>query len=365
MSNKTTENLLLREYVQSVLVEDSMGASTLADAGISAGDISAAAGPYGMAFGSGQDLKNTFITPFTDVFKTAVGKSKEITRKARTLLTVSFGVILTTLIPGLGVKYSKIFEKEKSDIQKIRNQYKDVYERTNKALSSTDAAFVAFMTAPDLTLSALALNKSPEVIKDTLSVLTGGFSDSLFDKVMNKNFEDLLDGEDASEKSRRKKRKIDNKKKQSSDLFGESLLKEISEEEATKKILSNKKFLSKSLAGSDSLREIQKIANETYKRSLSEIYEQAVAVLKEAKTVEDLEKITGKKIPEAEELKKLPPQEKEKAEKMLIEAARKTMKQFYIKNLQSQIDVVTKAGIPEETPYVQDYKATIQKIKSL
>ena len=364
MSNKTTENLLLREYVQSVLVEDSMGASTLADAGISAGDISAAAGPYGMAFGSGQDLKNTFITPFTDVFKTAVGKSKEITRKARTLLTVSFGAILTTLIPGLGAKYSKVFEKEKSDIQKIRNQYKEVYERTNKALSSTDAAFVAFMTAPDLTLSALALNKSPEVIKDTLSVLTGGFSDSLFDKVMNKNFEDLLDGEDASEKSRRKKRKIDNKK-QSSDLFGESLLKEISEEEATKKILSNKKFLSKSLAGSDSLREIQKIANETYKRSLSEIYEQAVAVLKEAKTVEDLEKITGKKIPEAEELKKLPPQEKEKAEKMLIEAARKTMKQFYIKNLQSQIDVVTKAGIPEETPYVQDYKATIQKIKSL
>lgn len=359
MSKNSSSSHLLKEYVKEVLTEDSFGASTLSDAGITAGDISAAAGPYGMAFGNREDLKNTFITPFTDVFKTAVGKSKEITRKARTLLTVSFGVILTTLIPGLGAKYAKVFEKEKSDIQKIRNQYKDVYERTNKALSSTDAAFVAFVTAPDLTLSALALSKSPEVVKDILSVFTGGFSDDLFNKVKDKNFGDLLDNSGSDSSKKKKKRDKDG------NVFGESLLKEISEEEATKKILSNRKFLRKSLSNSRSLGEIQKVATESYRRSLSEIYKQAVAVLKEAKTLEDLEKLTGKKIPEAEDLKNLPPQEKEKAEKMLIDAARKTMKEFYIKNLQSQIDAVAKAGIPEEAPYVQDFKETIQKIKSL
>jgi hypothetical protein len=357
MSKNKLSSRLLKEYVKEVLTEDSFGASTLSDAGITAGDISAAAGPYGMAFGSSEDLKNTFITPFTDVFKTAVGKTKEITRKTRTLLTVSFGVILTTLIPGLGAKYSEVFEKEKKDIQKIRNEYKDVYERTNKALASTDAAFIAFMTAPELTISALALSKSPEVIKGTLSVLTGGFSDTLFKKVMDANFEEFVD----------KKFSEKNKKKNESVAHSpvKQLLKEVSEEEASRKILSNKKFLKKSLAGASNLREIQKIATETYRRSLSEVYKQAVSVLREAKTIEDLEKLTGKKIPEAEELKQLPQQEREPAEKMLIDATRKTMKEFYVKNLQSQIDTVVKAGVPEESPYVQDFMNAIQKIRSL
>lgn len=361
MSNSKSSSFLLREYVKEVLSEDSFGASTLSDAGITAGDISAAAGPYGMAFGSREDLKNTFITPFTDVFKTAVGKSKEITRKARSLVTVSFGVILTTLIPGLSAKYSKIFEKEKKDIEKIRGQYKDVYEMTNKALGSADAAFVAFMTAPDLTLSALAISKSPEVVKGILSTLTGGLSDDLFKKVKDANFEEMEDESSDRKTDKSKKKKRTDKAKA---VTGESLLRENSEE-VDKKILSNRRFLRKSLSNSISLGEIQKVATESYRTSLSEVYKQAVAVLKEVKTVEDLEKFTGKKVPEAEDLKKLPPQEKEKAEKMLIDAARKTMKEFYIKNLQSQIDVVVKAGIPEEAPYVQDFKAVIQKIKSL
>lgn len=338
----TAGEKLLREYLMHLL-EDSFGASTLSDAGISAGDISAAAGPHGMAFGSKEDLKNTFITPFTDVFKTAVGKSKEITRKGRTLLTVGFATILTTLIPVLGARYSEIFRKEKEDINKIRSQYKDVYERTNKALSSTDAAFVAFMTAPDLALSALALHKAPGVAKDVLSVLTGGASDSLFDKVMSNNF-----GDSARRKS-----------------VGESILREVSEEEAAKKILSNKKFLRKALSGSRDFQAMQDAASKIYKNSLKNVYAQAVQILKDSRTIEDLERITGKKIPEAEKIKQLQGEEKEAAEKMLINATRKSMKDFYIKNLQSQVDSVLSAGIPEESPYVSDFREVIQKIKSL
>lgn len=350
---------LLKEYVRIILNEDSVGASTLSDAGITAGDISAAAGPYGMAFGSSEDLKNTFITPFTDVFKTAVGKSKEVTRKARTLLTVSFAVILTSLIPGLGARYSEVFKEEKKDIEKIKSEYKDVYERTNKALSSTDAAFIAFMTAPEICISALALSKAPAVMKDTLSILTGGFSDDLFDKVMDKNFED------GARRKKRDSKKRDGSRTSPSDVFGESFLKEASEENAARKILSNRKFIRKSLANSDSLREIQKVAIETYRETLRKVYGQAEDVLKNAKSIDDLEKIMKKKIPEAEKIKQLQGEEKKNAEKMLIDATRKAMKDFYVRNLQSQIEAVTSAGIPEETPYVQDFKETIQKIKSL
>lgn len=373
----TAGEKLLREYL-TYLLEDTVGASTLADAGISAGDISAAAGPYGMAFGSKEDLKNTFITPFTDVFKTAVGKSKEITRKGRTVLTVGFGAILSTLIPGLGVRYSEIFEKEKKDIEKIKSEYKDVYERTNKALNSTDAAFLAFMSAPDLALSAIAASKAPEVAKGTLSILTGGFSDKLFDKLMKKNFLDPYeDDEDYTRRPEpRKKRtsrrdstsvkKIENNadKKTESVETKLSLLREISEEEASRKILTNKKFLRKSLENS-SLRDVQKIAIETYRKSLNEVYRQALDVLKNAKSVEEIEKVAGKKIPEAEKLRQLQGEERQSAEKMLIDTIRKSMKEFYIKNLQSQVDVVLKAGIPEDAQYVIDFKETIQKIKSL
>lgn len=373
----TVGEKLLREYL-TYLLEDTVGASTLADAGISAGDISAAAGPYGMAFGSKEDLKNTFITPFTDVFKTAVGKSKEITRKGRTVLTVGFAAILSTLIPGLSVRYSEIFKEEEKDIDKIKNEYKDVYERTSKALASTDAAFLAFMSAPDLALTAIAARKAPEVAKDTLSILTAGFSDVLFDELMEKNFLDPEDDEDykhktASRKKRASRRdtsllkktdKSDNKKTEAVEL-NLSLLKEISEEEASRKILTNKKFLRKSLENSPNLRDVQKISIQTYRRSLNEVYKQALGVLKNAKSVEEIEKIAGKKIPEAEKLRQLQGEERQSAEKMLIDTIRKSMKEFYIKNLQSQVDVVLKAGIPEEAQYVIDFKETIQKIKSL
>lgn len=367
MSNKK-DTSLLREYVRDCLREDSY--SGYADAGVTAADI-AGASPYGMSFGSGSELAKTFIEPFTDVFKTAVGKTKEITRTAATAIPVAVGVILSTLIPGVSAHYKEVFDAEKKDLDKIKSQYKDVYARTNEALASSDAAFLAFMASPSAVMGAWGLSKAPGVMSGILSVASGGLSDQLFEKIKNENF-GSSSGPEKKKKSitrdaaEEKKKSSDGKKKQT-----ESFVKEAEEPEEesrddkiARKIYSNEKFIN-AVANSPKMREMQKVATETYRASLKEVYDQVDALFNKVKTVEDLKKFSKKPIPEIEKVEKLQGEEKQKAEQMLLEGTRKAIKQFYIKSLTTQYESVIRAGIPEDSQYVKDYKATIQKIKAL
>jgi hypothetical protein len=357
---------LLREYVREILTEEDGGVS--ADSyGYSGG------GAYGMSFGSQEDMYNTFIGPFVDVFKTAAGKSKEVVQKTKTLLHVALASTLTAIIPGFGYNYAEVFDDEKEKIEKIRSEYKDVYEKTDKALSSTDASMLAFLASPGLVLSTVAAKKGPGVAKDMLGGLTGGLSDELFDKVKEKAISAgrWSLGEDEDTEERRKKRKNSQRSggKSPDDFFGESRLLEDSTSGEKKditpeKIMRSKKFLNKAI-DNPRVKELQRIATETYRESLQKIYSQAEDVLKKARTIDDIERMSKKKIPEAEKIKKLQGAEKEKAEKMLIDGVRKAMKEFYIKNLEEQVGTVLKTGIPEDAQYVKDFKAVIQKIKAL
>ena len=386
MKNKY-EIRLLREYLRVTLNEDYDGGG---------------GSDYGMAYGSSDEMMSTFIGPFTDVFKTAVGKTKEVTRKTRTLLHVGFTALITTFIPFIGTDYNSIFDKEKADIDKIRSQYKDVYDRTDKALGGNDAAMLAFMASPGIAMSAWALKQTPKVIKGTFSALTGGMSDDVYDKTVSAAKEagswvtsdDSGSNRQSSRKSRHRREEDDDetdslRKKMlrgreesrpqsqvtSKDIaislggMGESRLLEKKDEGGKKKItpktiLTNKKFMKKVLSSPQTL-EMQKIATAAYTKTLQSVYEHAENVMKKIKTIEDLEKIAKKKVPEAAQIKKLPPDEKVKAEKMLIDGIRKSTKDFYIKSLKDHVSAVVKAGIPEESQYVVDYRAVIQKIQAL
>lgn len=361
MSN-SKDKQLLKEYVKSCLQEDSYGG--YADAGITSADI-AGASPYGMSYGSKSELVKTFVEPFTDVFKTAVGKSKEVTRRAATMLPVAVGTILTTLIPQLGMSYGDVFESERKDLEKIKSQYKDVYERTNKALSSSDAAFLAFMASPESAMAAWGLSKAPAVIGDILTIASGGISDKIFEKFKAANFAE------AGVETQKKLAKAQGKKnsKKPGDFFGESLLREdedySKDEQIAKKIYSSKKFMDAVVNNSPKIKEMQQAATALYRDSLNDVYNQIDDLFSKAKTVEDIKKLTKKQTPELAEIEKLQGQEKEKAEKLLLQGARKAMKDFYIKNLTDQVEGVIKAGIPEDSQYVKDFRQTIQKIKAL
>ena len=124
------------------------------------------------------------------------------------------------------------------------------------------------------------------------------------------------------------------------------------------------------VAESEKAKKMASDATKIYRKTLSEIFRQAEEVMKRAKTIEDLEKIAGKKAKgdlkaKIAEIKKLPPQEKTKAEKMLIDGSRKASKEFYVKSLTDTVSAVVKGGVPEESQFVKDYRETIAKIKAL
>lgn len=149
------------------------------------GDMGGPMGMFGAGWGSSSsDLKKAFFDPFADVVKTVFGKTKEVVRSAKTLFRVIFETLATTFIPFVTDSYKEIFEKEKQDLERIRSEYSDVYERTNQAFSSGDAAVLGMMVAPGAVFGAALAKKGPGVVKGLLDVVTGGsFSDDAGPKV--------------------------------------------------------------------------------------------------------------------------------------------------------------------------------------
>jgi hypothetical protein len=370
---------LLREYVQSILLEDEAGGNTALftpGGGYNAYDAGFSMG--GAQFGGGKEMYDAFIGPFVDVFKTGVGKTKEIARKTRTLLWVSLQTILTTLIPFYGYNYADVFDKEKEDIEKIRGEYKDVYDRTEEALKGPDAMLLAFMASPAITLGAFAAKATPDVVKGLFSTVSGGLSDDLYDGLKDK-LEKLGrwslgdDGRSSSSSKRSSKSRRD-----PSSFFGESLVLEKDEEKrkgkiyGPKELLKSKKLL-KTVVSSPKAQKMADDAKKVYRKTLGDAYAEAEKTLKKTQTIEDVEKaaLASKAKGSAEikqkvaEIKKLPPEEKKKAEEMLIKGIRTPMKELYVKGLEDRVKAVVDAGIPEESDFVKDHRQVIQKIKSL
>ena len=357
--NHKLEKNLLREYVKTVLSEDDEGFVSSTDGG----------SPYGTSWGSGDDLVKTFVTPFLDVFKTAAGKSKEIGQRVKTLLFVTLKAVLTTLIPAYGYNYTEVFDKEKEKIDKIRGEYQDVYERTNKILGNNDAAMLAFMASPALVIGSWSAKMGPGALKGILSAASGGISDDIYNGMKRSAIAAgrwSLGTDDASDDYVRPSKKS---KKSPKDFYGESRILE-QEASAKKSVITPEKIIRSSVflektSESSMFKEMQKVAITTYRETLKQIYKQAEDVLSKANTIEDLESLSKKPVKDIDKIKSLKGEEKAKAEKFLIDSVRKSMKDFYIKNLTEQVNSVVRAGIPENSQYIKDFRATIQKIKLL
>jgi hypothetical protein len=127
--------------------------------------------------GSSSDLKRAFFDPFADVVKTAFGKSRELLVKTKSLFKIVFNVLVSTLVPGLEGSYDEIAKQEAESIQRIRSQYKDVYDRTDAALSSGDATIMGLLYAPGAVFGSVLAKKGFEVASDLLGSVSGGASD--------------------------------------------------------------------------------------------------------------------------------------------------------------------------------------------
>lgn len=347
MSRCSTEKLL-RECIQEMLTEDEGGGYGGDYGGL--GLDSMAGSPYGMHFASQDQLFKIFVKPFTDVVGVAAGKTKELSTKGQTLLKVAFETLATSLIPILKDSYSEIFADEKAKIDKIRSDYADVYGATWEAFKESDVLIAAFMFRPDLFLTAQLATKTPKVAAKLLSILSGGSLDNLLGK--------LLKGGGGGGK------------KHSPEGPGmplESVLREKDDEKQgdnkLAKLLSNKK-IKRVLANSQKVQQMSAVGQELVKSTLKTVLTQAQGVLG-AKSLQDLQSKLGKKLPGMDKLAQIPQQERQAAEQQLIVGVKKSMKEFYIKQLEAQVKSAVEAGTPQDHPYVKLYTDVISKINGM
>ena len=301
----------MREYIRQILREDDAGGNTAMGPG---GDwVPGMIGPYGMTFGSGKDLLNTFVTPFTDAFKTSLSKTKELSRKTGTLIWNSLQTILSSFIPIYGYRYQKIFENEKADIEKIRSQNREVISRIDDSFKG-DAAVLFFMSNPGLSIAGLAAKKSPSVAKEIASIMTGGTSDELLAKYF--------------------------------DVKSEGLIREEQQLDANFVAEFNK---------NPKVSSMMKTAQNAYKRSLNAVYEQAKKV-SAIQSLDQLQKDAGKNI----NIKS----GDEQSQNIILRESKKAILEFLMKSLEGQIEPISK-GIGKDSQLVKDYEKTILSIKNL
>lgn len=358
---RKSDNDIVREYICEVLKsqmnEDSFGGDFY-DSSMYSGGL------YGGGGGGGDmgGLYKAFVKPFTDVIGTAVGKTKELARRAVTVVQVAFETIMTTLIPFLEDSYDEIFAAEKSDIQGIKSEYSQYYQATEEALRGPGATLLAFMAFPQAALLHRSVEDGPGAIKKVLSVATGGTSDKylgggggggrggpkssgIFDSYSrNKSLKLFLE----DEKESKGKKKSD---------------KENPEENPLVKKIRNKEFISSVMQKSEVMGPASEEAKQIYRKTLKTAYEQANGVIT-AKSIDEIEKATGKKLKGKEELNKLKGDERKKAEDEMLKAVKQSAKKLYITKLQSQVKPV-RDRFGDDFPFVKDYDTVIQKINSL
>lgn len=336
---------LLREYVSKILNENEY------DGG--GGDYGYDGGGGVGGYGSGEGLYKIFVQPFADVIGVVAGKTKELARRSITVLQVAFETIMTTLIPVLTDSYDEIFAAEATAIDKIKSEYSSYYQASDHALNS-GLASLALIAFPGAALTGKFVENSPKAVKNILSIATGGLSDKY-----------LGEGRNLGKSSIRVPKGsgvFDSYARSYAKLLSEDKSKEKKKQTLSDK-LGSKKFIDKLLNRSPLVGAAAREAQEVYKKTLHDAFEEAKSVLL-AKNIEDIEKTIGKKLNSDDALKKLDSSEKQKSKEQLLKTIKDSARKIYVTRLEAQVAPVIKI-FGENFPFVVDYLKTINKIKSL
>lgn len=350
---KKSDEQLLKEFI-SLLKEEDYGYS-YDGINLSMGGM----GPGGAHFGSDKELYNIFIKPFTDVFNVAKGKTKEMSQRTQTLAKIGFEALATTLIPILADDYDQLFAEEQQELQKIKSEYAEVYNATWDVLKDNDVVLAAFMYAPAAVLSYAFFQEAPKAALDLLSVLGGGTLDA-FVQTFKMKFLSSNPGSNSF------------KKVEGPGMPFESLVRRTNtlkedgnkSPEAVFKKNMQRKDVATALANSPIVQRMQKQTRNVVRDSLTKVFEHIKGIMN-AKSIEDLEKITKKKLPGADKLKKAPDNERIHAEQQLLSAAKQSAKKLYVKGIEDMVSNAVKNGVPQDNPWVVDHLKVVQKIKAL
>jgi len=296
------------------------------------GYYSAGAGMWG-AMGSTEGLIKTFVKPFTDVLVTAVGKTKELSRSAQNLLQVTFETLVTTLIPIYSDSFDEIFEKEKNDINAIRQKYKKVYEANLEMFSDSDMNVLAFAFNPASYITSQFASAAPKTTMKLVEILAG--DNQHVKKVLN-NIKRLY-SLDVNEAIRSRQ--------------GIVLLEKTKRLPPVGSVLSSKTVVD-AVKSSPVTRSMMSDARRVTKRAYEELMSD-VSELSRAQSVADLQRTTGKDL--SAELKRLNdiPDANERAavERGIVKTVKQSVKKLYVEKLKGQLQRLKELNVPESSEF--------------
>jgi len=388
---KLRSHYLLREFIKSSL-------KSINEMEGDVGGIPELGNYYGASYGSFRSaaeispggLMDTFVQPFTDVFKTAVAGAKEITTDVKTLLHVSFRAVISTFLPFIGTRYDDIFEKRDEKIKKIRDEYADVFKRTDETLGSGEAKLFAFMFNPGLFLGGAAASKAPAATKSLLSISTGGISDDILDAAKSKwkKFSDKrLAGEKYKDKDKdkykaafRRRQKefwdqladdIEGRRVSESTNYRRALiLREVKEKQVSDNSKEDQEFLKQMFANPRILKIFSNMIKENKKlqtlysemtkveeATLKESEELANKILKRANTLDDLQAIVND--PKAKSALDKVKKSDKKAQEALLNNIKSATKETFMAQLSARA-----ANFPKNSPQRKMYDEALSNLKS-
>lgn len=335
---------LLREYVKEIITEDDGGAVA---ADLMGGAVDSM--PYGMSYG-GKSAASIFVEPFTDVFKVAAGKTKELGVRAQTLAKVAFEALVTSLIPIFSDDYAKIFADEKKKLENIKREYQGVYDAVWETFDRSDLKMLAFMYDPfaaGAMLTYFGGKAGASTAIEAVDALTGGWFKSAFNIT-----------------APRKKSKGSKSSGGSSmgggtsDVQFESYM--IAEgnatSEAVKKALEHPR-----------VQQAREAAGNIVRETLGAVMSKA----KQTLTATSLNQLVSgaSASPQAKQalakLQQVPEAERRDAEAKLMNTLKQSLKAFYVKNLEGQLKAALDSGVPQSSAFVRDYSQVISKIKAM
>lgn len=380
MKNKKLEEMLLKEYIRSIITEDaSYGmVDPFAGGGVGGGSASHSA------------MYTAFVKPFVDVIMTGKGKLKELGTHVLANIKIAFTATATTFLPFLESDYNSIFKHQQQQLGKIRQEYGAVYKATWDAFKTTDIALMGFFCFPGYVMAGTLAKKSPEIALGIANTLTGGELDGVLDRMTGK-----LDQKFTSAINRAKrltearglglpllteKDKNRGKLKTKAKPSGKSRKKkedvdeELSEEDKMFRALVTHPEFIKEVLSTPTAQALQKDARKVHEETMKELRDDSrkIAAIKNVndlrKTLSELKE--GSKSTEEqsalkslEELSKLPPKDRQVAEGQLLSSFRASSKKMLIDKLKKKVSSAREAGY--EGPIISDYNDLINEIQSL
>ncbi len=119
-------------------------------------------------------LLKAFVTPFTDIVKSAASVEVPIAKIFSLAKSTLVGFLPTIFIPFLSFDYENYRKEEAEDFAKIEKKYEDVFTRNIQAAKSSDLFGLALLLSPKITLGVKLAQKAPMAALEILQVLTGG-----------------------------------------------------------------------------------------------------------------------------------------------------------------------------------------------